>query len=168
MSIAQSLLPEFDAEMKATRIVLERVPEDKLGWRPHEKSSPLGHLALHIARLLRWGTMTFDRTEFDLASPEGQKEKSAPPRNREEVLQTFDRNLAAARQALLSASDSDFMTGWTLAVGDKKLFTLPRAAVYRQMVMNHLIHHRAQLTVYYRLVGVPVPSLYGPTADEPL
>ena len=166
MTIAQSLLPEFDIQLKLTRTVLERVPEDKLEWRPHEKSFPLGLLALHIARLLRWAIWTFDRTELDLASPEAQKERAEPPKSRAEILEAFDRNLAEARTALESASDADFMVGWTLKRGEMKMFTIPRAVVFRRMVMNHLIHHRAQLTVYYRLVGTPVPALYGPTADE--
>jgi uncharacterized damage-inducible protein DinB len=166
MSIAQSLLPEFDAEMTATRTVLERVPEDKLEWRPHEKSMPLGHLAHHIARLPQWGSMTFKRTEIDLASPEAKDWRPDPPKTRAEILRFFDTNMAEARQALMSASDADFDVPWTLRMGDQKFFTIPRSAVYRKMVMSHSIHHRAQLTVYFRLVGVPVPPLYGPTADE--
>jgi len=166
MSIAQSLLPEFDAEMKATRTVLERVPEDKLEWRPHEKSMPLGQLAHHIARLPQWGSMTFQSTEIDLASPEAKDWRLDPPKTRAEILNLFDSSSAEARQALMSASDADFNVPWTLRMGDRKFFTIPRSAVYRQMVMSHSIHHRAQLTVYFRLVGIPVPPLYGPTADE--
>lgn len=168
MSIAQSLLPEFDNEMKGTRAVLERVPEDKLLWKPHEKSFPLGYLATHIAQLISWTHSIFEDTELDLASPELQKQRPEPPKTRQEIIQRFDNSLAVARSALLALRDADAMVPWTLRMGDKTIFTLPRVAVYRSMVMNHIIHHRAQLTVYYRMVGVPVPPLYGPTADEPM
>ncbi|MEP7326569.1 MAG: DinB family protein [Gemmatimonadota bacterium] len=168
MGIAESMLPEFDQEMKGTRAMLERVPEDKLDWKPHEKSFPLGYLATHIAQLLSWTKAIFEQTEFDLASPELEKQRPEPPRTRLEIVQRFERSLAEARQALASARDADFMVPWTLRMGDRKIMTLPRAAMYRTMVMSHIIHHRAQLTVYYRLVGTPVPGLYGPTADEPM
>jgi uncharacterized damage-inducible protein DinB len=168
MGIAQSLLPEFDNEMKGTRAVLERVPEDKLLWKPHEKSYPLGYLATHIAQLVSWTHSIFEDTELDLASPELQKQRPQPPKSRQEIIQRFENSLAVARSALLALRDADAMVPWTLRMGEKTIFTLPRVAVYRSMVMNHVIHHRAQLTVYYRMVGVPVPPLYGPTADEPM
>ncbi|HEV8124574.1 MAG TPA: DinB family protein [Gemmatimonadales bacterium] len=168
MGIAQSLLPEFDNEMKGTRAVLERVPEDNLLWKPHDKSYPLGYLATHIAQLVSWTHSIFEDTELDLASPELQKQRPQPPKSRQEIIQRFENSLAVARSAVLALRDADAMVPWTLRMGEKTIFTLPRVAVYRSMVMNHIIHHRAQLTVYYRMVGVPVPPLYGPTADEPM
>jgi uncharacterized damage-inducible protein DinB len=166
MSIAQSLLPEFDQEMQNTRKVLERVPDEKWSWKPHEKSGTVGWLAGHIATLPGWATMTVQTEELDYAPVGGPAYQPPKLDNRKELLAEFDKSVKEARAALEGASDQDLMKGWTLLAGGQKIFTLPRIACIRGFVMNHLIHHRAQLTVYYRLIGVPVPGLYGPSADE--
>ena len=163
MALAAALLPEFDHEMANTRKTLERVPEDRFGWKPHEKSMTLGRLTSHIAELPRWGAVTFERDFLDLAHPEGH---ALVATSRAAALQAFDANVAAARAALAAAGDEYLLQPWTLRMGDKTIFTLPRIAVLRAMVMNHMIHHRAQLGVYLRLNDVPVPSIYGPSADE--
>ena len=162
MSRSQSLLPEFDQEMASTRRLLERVPTDKFGWTPHEKSTPLGRLATHVAHLPTWTNITFDTSELDLSEPH----ETPKPATSEELLAFFDKNVAAARTALAGATDEAFFQPWTLRVGEQIIFTLPKVAVLRGFVMNHIIHHRGQLTVYLRLNGIPVPGLYGPSADE--
>jgi uncharacterized damage-inducible protein DinB len=166
MTIGQSMLPEFDEEMKNTRKVLERVPDDKWGWKPHEKSGTMGWLAGHVGTVPEWITMTINTEELDYAPVDGPSYQ--PPRieNRGQLLAAFDKGSAEAREALAKVSDADLMKGWKLLAGGKEIFTLPRIACIRGMCMNHLYHHRGQLTVYFRLVGVPVPGLYGPSADE--
>ena len=161
MSIADTLLPEFDQEMAATRRVLERVPSDKGEWRPHPKSFPLAHLAQLIAGMPGWFTMTIAQPELDLAKGSGYSVEST-----ETLLAIFDRNVQEAHAAIATATDGVLAEPWSLKRSGTVLFTLPRAAVLRQHV-SHLVHHRAQLGVYLRLLDVPVPSLYGPTADEP-
>jgi uncharacterized damage-inducible protein DinB len=162
MSIAQSFLGEFDYEMANTRKVLDRVPDDQFTFKPHEKSGELGWLAAHVANLPSWASLAINGDNFDLAS--GGRTKAAT--TRAELLETFDRNVVSAREAIAGASDERLMGPWSLLREGKTLFTIPRAGVIRTWSMNHLIHHRAQLTVYLRLLGVPVPGLYGPTADE--
>jgi uncharacterized damage-inducible protein DinB len=166
MSIAQSLLPEFDQEMANTRKALERVPEEKWNWKPHEKSGTLGWLAGHVGRLPEWLTMTLNSENFDYAPV--NKPTYTPPKieNVKQLLAAFDKASADARAALSKASDQDMAKGWTLLAGVKEIFTMPRVACIRGMIMNHLIHHRGQLTVYLRLLNIPVPGLYGPSADE--
>ena len=166
MSLSQALLPEFDQQMGYTRKTLDRVPEDKFGWKPHEKSMALGALASHIANLPGLALMTIKQSEFDLAPPGQEPFKVAQAASRQEVLDAFDRNREAARDAIATASDEHLMQSWSLLSGGNTLITLPRAAVLRSFVMNHMIHHRAQLGVYLRLLDVPVPSIYGPSADE--
>ena len=165
MPLNQMLLPEFDQEMASTRKSLERVPDDKFGWKPHEKSPTMGWLASHIAMLPYWAKVTFESDSLDLAPPGGQQ-KTPEAASRKELLEMFDRNTATARAIIARASDADFGKPWTLLKSGQKLFTLPKAAVMRSFVMNHLIHHRAQLGVYLRLNNLPVPSIYGPSADE--
>lgn len=166
MSISKSILPEFDHEMANTRKTLERVPDDKFSWKPHDKSMTLGGLSTHLANIPSWTKETFARNELDVA-PQGEppyrleEKKSAA-----ELLAAFDENVASARAALEAATDEDWQGKWSLLMGGKTIFTLPRTAVMRGFVMNHLIHHRAQLGVYLRLLDVPVPSIYGPSADE--
>lgn len=167
MPISKMILPEFENEMANTRKTLERVPNDKLDWKPHEKSMTLGGLAAHLAHIPSWTKHTFASDELDLAPLDG----SEPPRTEQvkstaEALAAFDQNVVDARAALESAADESWDGQWTLRLGDKKIFTLPRRAVMRGFVMNHMIHHRAQLGVYLRLLDVPVPSIYGPSADE--
>jgi uncharacterized damage-inducible protein DinB len=166
MTIAESLLPEFEHEMRTTRAVLERVPESQADWKPHPKSMTLGQLASHVVNIVRWGGATFEITELDVASPDAAR--YAPPKfeTTRELVEYFDENVRAARAALSAASDSDFSVPWTLRSGDHTIFKLPRAATVRGFVLSHLIHHRGQLSVYLRLLDVPVPSIYGPSADE--
>jgi uncharacterized damage-inducible protein DinB len=166
MSIAQSLLPEFDQEMANTRKVLERIPEDKLEWKPDPKSMSLGRLAGHVAEMPGWGMAVLSQDSFDVA-PQGQAPYEAlTAKSRQHLLAEFDKNISEARAALAGISDEQMMKPWTLKAGGNEIFTMPRIGVIRTMVMNHVIHHRAQLTVYFRLTGVPVPGLYGPSADE--
>lgn len=160
MTIARSLLPEFDHEMATTRRVLERVPDERAQWRPHPKSFPMGHLAQLLSWMPGWITNALQETRLDLGSAVGYSfEKTAT------LLADFDRNVHGARVALEAASDADLEVPWSLTHGDHVLMTLPRSIVVRQNI-NHLIHHRGQMSVYLRLVDVPVPSIYGPSADE--
>ncbi len=166
MGLHEALLPEFDQEMANTRKTLERVPEQKLGWKPHEKSGTMGWLATHLANIPTWVNKTIDTDSLDLA-PGGVSVGPMPPaKSRKEVLETFDKNVAAARAAIAQASDAHLVKPWSLLFGGKTMFTLPRIAVLRSFVMNHSIHHRAQLGVYLRLNNVAVPAIYGPSADE--
>ncbi len=166
MSIAQSLLPEFDHEMATTRKLLERVPEAKSTWKPHDKSFSMGTLAQHIAELVGWATMTMSTTELDMAPAGGESYKTPAFTSTAALLERFDQNVAAARAAIAAASDADFMVGWTLKMAGKDLFTIPRVGCVRTWMMNHVVHHRGQLSVYLRLNDIPVPSMYGPSADE--
>ncbi len=166
MAIADMLLPEFDREMANTRKTLERVPEDKLNWKPHEKSGTMAWLATHLANLPHWTVITLEESSFDMAPAGSPVRLPAPAASRRELIEMFDRNVAAARAAIAGAGDARFMEPWTLLSGGATVFTMPKIAVLRSFVMNHSIHHRAQLGVYLRLNDVPVPGLYGPSADE--
>lgn len=161
MSIAETLLPELDLEMASTRKVLERIPTDKGKWKPHPKSFSLGHLAQLVSAMPGWLTNAVQETELNLGGFSGYTYEKT-----EDLLKSFDKNVREARKAIQSARDADFMVPWSLKHGDHVIFTMPRAAVVRQTI-SHLVHHRGQLTVYLRLIDVPVPSIYGPTADEP-
>ena len=165
MAISKSLLPEFDNEMANTRKTLERVPDDKFAWKPHEKSFPMGGLATHLANLPSWGSLILSSDSFDVA-PGGNPVKTPELNSTSAVLKQFDENTAATRAAIEAASDEDLFRTWTLQSNGKGLMTLPKIAVLRGFVMNHMIHHRAQLGVYLRLNDIPVPSIYGPSADE--
>ena len=160
MSISESFLSELDQEMPTTRRLLERVPSDKGTWKPHPKSFSMAHLAQLVARMPGWLTFTMRDTVLDLSKAQGYSNEST-----ETLLAEFDRNVAEARTTLTAAKDADYQVSWSLKHGDRVLMTLPRIAVMRQNI-NHLCHHRGQLTVYLRLVDVPLPSIYGPTADE--
>ena len=164
MSIAQSLLAEFDQEMANTRRTLERLPEDKLDWQPDPKSMSMARLAAHVAEMPSWASLTLQTDELDFAAG---GYTPAVAKSRDHLLQLADENAKAAREAIATATDADFMKPWTLRSGSQIFFTMPKIAVIRSMVMNHIIHHRGQLTVYYRMNAVPVPALYGPSADEP-
>ena len=166
MALNQALLPEFDHEMANTRKTLERVPEDKFAWKPHEKSFSMVGLATHLATLPSWAAITIDKDSIDIAPVGEPPPRSEPAKSVEDLLAKFDSNVAAARAALAGASDEDLLKTWTLLSGGKTIFTLPRIAALRSFVMNHNVHHRAQLGVYLRLNDVPVPSIYGPSADE--
>jgi len=166
MQMNQALLGEYDQEMASARKTLERVPEDKFAWKPHAKSWPMVSLAQHVATIPTWGKIALDTQELDIDPPGGGPPRPEPIKSRAELLAMFDKNVADTRAAISAASDADLMKPWTLLKGGKKVMTLPKAAVWRGFVMNHLIHHRAQLGVYLRLNDVPVPSIYGPSADE--
>ena len=161
MSFADTLLPEFDQEMANTRKAIARVPTDKGAWKPHPKSFPLGHLTQLVATMPGWITNIATETGLDLTKAPGYSLQTT-----ESLLVQFDNHVADARAAIATLSDADVAVPWSLRMGDRVLFTAPRSEIIRQTV-NHLIHHRAQLTVYLRLIDVPVPSMYGPTADEP-
>lgn len=162
-SLRQTALGDLEHEMAITRRVLERVPEERLSWKPHEKSWSLGGIAVHIANLPRWAVAILQADEFDLAAP---LPRSAEPASREEVLARFDAAVAAVREALAGADDAALARPWTLRRGEQVVTTLPKAGALRTMVISHVIHHRGQLSVYLRLLDVPVPSIYGPSADE--
>ena len=168
MGISADFLPEFDAEMAATRRTLERIPEDKLGWKPHEKSMLLGRLAGHIAELPGMGVSVLKDDVLDFANrPAGElARKPTVAESQKHVLELFDKNVAALRTAIERASDEHWGKNWKLSAGEKTFYNGPRMGAMRRMVMNHVIHHRAQLGVYLRLNDVPVPSVYGPSADE--
>jgi uncharacterized damage-inducible protein DinB len=153
-------LKEFDEEMKTTRRVLERVPSDKATWKPHEKSFAMGHLAQLVARMPGWFPLMLQQPHLDLAGGAGYSFEKT-----ETLLVVFDAGVADARRALAAVTGAALEQPWSLKMGDKTVMTTPRGEVVRQ-TLRHLVHHRGQLTVYLRLVDVPVPSVYGPTADE--
>jgi uncharacterized damage-inducible protein DinB len=166
MKISETMLPEFDQEMANTRKVLERVPSAKFSWKPHPKSSEFGALAAHIANMADWAGLTLQTDSFDYAPPGAPPYETTKFSSTEQLLAAFDKSVAEARAALAAADDSKLLEPWTLMAGGKAVMTMPRVAVIRSFVMNHTIHHRAQLGVYLRLNDIPVPALYGPTADE--
>lgn len=154
------MLPEFDQEMATTRRLLERVPSEHMAWRPHPKSFPLGHLVQLICRMPGWITNALTDDSLDLAAGKGYSFETLAT-----LLQEFDGNVNQARTVLAETSDAHLDTEWSLRMGDRTLFTSLRGAVVRQTI-SHLVHHRGQLSVYLRLLDVPLPSIYGPTADE--
>jgi uncharacterized damage-inducible protein DinB len=166
MTIGQMMLGEFDQEMQGTRKVLERCPDEKWNWKPHEKSGTVGWLAGHVATMPGWIEVTLTTDQLDYAPLDGPGYQPPKTDNREELLAVFDKNVAESRAALSTVSDQEIMKPWKLLAGGQEIFTMPRVACLRGMVLNHIIHHRAQLTVYFRLLGIPVPGLYGPSADE--
>jgi uncharacterized damage-inducible protein DinB len=155
---------DVDRELAVTRRVLERLPADKLGWRPHVKSMTIGRLAMHVANLPRWLADTLDRDDFDMAAPQPMRDE---PRDLADVLQTFDENAAAANAAMARTDDAGLARDWKLRQEENVLFQEPKALVARRWCLSHLIHHRAQLCVYLRLHDVPVPAIYFNSADEP-
>jgi uncharacterized damage-inducible protein DinB len=165
MSIAESLLPEYDHELATTRRVLERVPEAEFGWRPHARSMTLGQLAGHVANIPFWLSATMNAPFYDVTA--GDKEATLePPVSRDALLKEFDEKVRNARASLAKATDAEMMAPWALKQAGHEIFSVPRVAAVRSFVMNHMIHHRGQLSVYLRLKDVPVPPIYGPTADE--
>jgi uncharacterized damage-inducible protein DinB len=166
MQINQALLPEFDMEMAKTRKTLERVPEGKFGWKPHEKSMAMGRLTGHLAEIPMWAAFTINEAGYDVAPVGAPPPRSFNPKSLQEALDQFDKNVVSARAAIESASNERLMEPWSLLRGGTPMFTMPKIAVLRGFVMNHTIHHRAQLGVYLRLNDVAVPSIYGPSADE--
>ena len=164
MALKDALLPEFDHEMGTTRRVLERVPDAEFAWKPHEKSFNLGQLAGHVANIPHWVAAIVQNTVFDLADAEDTRPRV--PESTGWLLSQFDKNVGAARTGIVAMTDPEFLAPWTFKNNGQVMFTMPRAAALRSFVMNHMIHHRGQLTVYLRMKNVPLPSVYGPTADE--
>jgi uncharacterized damage-inducible protein DinB len=164
MTIAELLLPEVEQEMATTRRVLERVPDDKLAWKPHDRSWSMGDLASHIVNSIKWADFTMNQAELDLGTV-ALDEMNKAAKSRAELLAWFDANAAAARQAL-GKSDPVYAVPWTLKQGAQVFFTMPRYNCIRSFLLNHLVHHRAQLGIYLRLNDIPVPAMYGPSADE--
>jgi uncharacterized damage-inducible protein DinB len=148
--------------MTTTRKLLERLPDDRFDWKPHAKSMSLGGLATHLANLASWGDITLNQSEIDI----GSTPQATPATSRTELLALFDRHVSATRAALVSKSDAELMAPWSLKRHGETIFTMPKAAVWRSFVVNHVIHHRGQLSVYLRLNDIAVPSIYGPSADE--
>jgi uncharacterized damage-inducible protein DinB len=165
MPLVDALMPEFDAEVASTRRLLERLPDDRLGWKPHPKSMALGALAEHLGQLGVWGRLTLTQSGVDLEQM-GRPPGWQPLASKAALLEHFDREMAAARAALAGRTDAELAAPWTLRRGQQEFFTMPKASVWRTFVMNHVIHHRGQLTVYLRELDVPLPSIYGPSADE--
>jgi uncharacterized damage-inducible protein DinB len=163
--LSDLLLPEFDAEIATTRRVLERVPDDRIEWKPHAKSFAMGHLAQLVAMIPGWTTFVITKSEFDIAPREGPTAvyRFLPV---DQLLKMFDMSVADARPLIEKVNDESLRVSWTLKAAGQVVNTMPRYMAYRTMVLNHLVHHRAQLGVYLRLVGKPVPAMYGPTADE--
>lgn len=162
MPIADALIQEFQQEAAATRKLLERVPDNKLDWRPHEKSMPLGRLATHIAELPSWGKMTIEQDLLDM----GEGFTPVILGSTAEILDSFDKNAAAFQDLLAQTADEEFMKTWTMKYRGQEVFSAPKIGVVRSIVMNHIVHHRGQLTVFLRLNDVPLPMTYGPSADE--
>ena len=160
MSIADALLPEFEQEMASTRRLLERVPDEKFQWKPHPKSFALGHLAQLLSWMPGWVGQALRSTALDLATAGRYSFETTA-----KLLQGFDQGVRESREALQAAKDADFAVTWSLKNGDRVLWSAPRSVIVRNHI-SHLIHHRAQLTVYLRLLDVPIPAIYGPTADE--
>jgi uncharacterized damage-inducible protein DinB len=161
--ITDALLPEFDHEMGTTRRVLDRVPEADFAWQPHDKSMSLGELAAHLANIPTWCGSILDMMVFDILT---LGDRAKPPASRRALLADFDAKVVAARSSLAAKTDPELLAPWTLKSGTHEVFTMPRISVIRSFVMNHSIHHRGQLSVYLRMRNVPLPAMYGPTADE--
>ena len=165
MSLHDTLLADFDHEMAVTRKVLERLPDAAFAWKPHERSFGLGGLASHIAQIPHWGEAILDRESYDLATrgPRAPEQTTTAG-----VLAVFDAHVAAVRHRLLERTDAQLLATWTLRRNGQAVMSMPRLAALRNFMLHHLIHHRWQLTVYLRIQNVPLPPLYGPTADEPM
>lgn len=168
MRLIDLFLTEFDRECGVTRALLERLPDDKAAWKPHAKSTSLGDLALHLAHLPTWVTMTLQRSEFDMNPPGGPAWTNPTWESRLALLAAFDAHVATARAALAATEEAELGAPWTLKNGGHTLFTIPKAGVLRTWVFNHIVHHRGQLSVYLRLCDVPLPPMFGPTADVPM
>lgn len=163
MTVTEMLLPEFDEETRKTRTYLERLPENKADYKPHEKSMPLGRLAAHIAQLPELAALVAELPSLDFAT---SSMKPLVLESRQQLLADFDRIAQRARQSISAVPEKDWQRLWKLSFGGKTITEESRYQVYRKMFLNHLVHHRAQLGVYLRLNGVPVPATYGPSADD--
>ena len=166
MKMSEIFLAEFDQEMASTRKSLERVPDDKLDWRPHDKSFTMQGLASHVANIPSWMGVTLNEDSLDVAPEGGSTFKTPQGESAKHLVEMFDKDVAEARKILSETSDETFHQPWKLLAGGKEVFTMPKAAVLRLFIFSHNIHHRAQLGVYLRLNDIPVPAIYGPSADE--
>ena len=162
MALKDALLADFDHEMGTTRRLLERVPDDRLSWKPHAKSMTIGALAMHLCSIPRWGVTNMNDPFFDLLSSPPNEGDAV---SRAGVLAAFDATVQRARGAM-NKTDAELYSLWSLKRGEQEMFTLPRIAAFRSFILHHIIHHRGQLSVYLRLNDIPVPSIYGPSADE--
>jgi uncharacterized damage-inducible protein DinB len=162
-NIATALIAEIEHEAGVTRTVIERIPAEKFDWKPHEKSMTFGRLASHVAEMFGWTPPTMEQAELDFSKMDY---KPFEPKTTEELVEFLDKNVAEAIATLKSSPDERFMENWTMRNGEQVYFTMPKIAVMRSFVMNHIIHHRGQLSVYLRLNDIAVPSIYGPSADE--
>jgi uncharacterized damage-inducible protein DinB len=167
MRIGQAMIPEFDMEMAGTRKVLERIPDEKLDWKIHDRSNTIGWVANHLADVPRWVDMTISHDSLDVEPVEGEKYKSPTEQTVAAILALFDKNVAQARPLLETVEDATLHEPWNLLKKGEEIMTLPRLAVLRSWVLNHSIHHRGHLCVYLRVNDIPVPGLYGPSADDP-
>lgn len=163
MSIVDGIIAELQFEAIGTRKVLARIPENELDWRPHQKSFTMGELASHVADIVTYTVSICDRDEL-IFDPTQWKPFACA--NAQELVEHFDKGLLQAGEALRTCSDEKMLAKWRMVMDGKELFCMPRVAVMRSMVLNHLVHHRAQLTVYLRMREIPVPGIYGPSADE--
>ena len=167
-SMAAGILPLFDQIVAGTKQHLAAIPDDRLNWKPHEKSYSVGELGSHLANIPTWTMATVGQDELDMTPEEGEEGYAPPACNSStEMVERLERNAAEAREAIAGTSDETFLTNWTLIAGGEEKFTAPKIAVLRTFILDHMIHHRAQLTVYLRLMDVPVKQTYGPTADFP-
>ena len=164
MAIKEALLPEYDHEMATTRKLLERVPLNQAQWKPHAKSMSMGDLAVHLVEIPGWVGSIVNAQFYDMAA--AAEHVSPKFASNAELLAAFDENVATARVAIDSKSDAEMMESWSLKKGNAVLMNMPKVAVLRGFLLSHLIHHRGQLSVYIRMHDVPVPSIYGPSADE--
>lgn len=162
-NISSAFIAEMEQEAAVARKCLERIPADKFGWKPHEKSMGFGQLASHVAEMFGWTPATLQQAELDFAKWDY---KPFEPQSTEELVEFLDKNVAEAIDTLRNTPDSVYMENWTMRNGEQIYFTLPKAAVMRSFVMNHIVHHRGQLSVYLRLNEIAVPAIYGPSADE--
>jgi uncharacterized damage-inducible protein DinB len=162
MALRDSLLADFDHEMATTRRLLERLPDDRLSWKPHAKSMTLGGLATHLCTIPQWGGRILDDPSFDLLALPGTRDEQ---HSRAGILAAFDETVRRTRAAM-DKTDAELQSPWSLRRGDQEVFTLPRIAAVRSFILHHIIHHRGQLSVYLRLNDIPVPAIYGPSADE--
>lgn len=166
MSFGKSIVPEFDQEMANTRKVLERIPDDKLDWKAHPKSNTIGWVGAHLAEIPGWVPGTLEHETWDINPVGGEPYQTPKATSRQQLLELFDKNVAAAREALASTTDEAFAQQWSLLSQGQTILTMPRTTVIRSLVVNHMIHHRAVLCVYLRLNDIPVPGMYGPSGDE--
>lgn len=166
MSISDLLLAEFQEEVEATRTLLDRVPEDHMDWKPHEKSMNLSRLATHVAEVAQWTRSVVGADELDFMAPEMQDWSPREMQTVDEIQAELDSAEAVLKEIVGSTDDEKWMTIWTMKMGDQVLMSAPKYYVFRRQVLNHLVHHRAQLGVFLRLLDVPLPMIYGPTADE--